>query len=289
MQVTAFNEDSRRAASETDRVRGDEGLRFLGVGAAHAMELGASSAVLERVGEPALLIDCGPGVPGRFEARYGARPRAVFLTHVHLDHIAGLEQLYSCVALDDTAGPVRLYVPVPIIADLNARVGSLRFSLAEGGGNFWDAFQLIPVGDGFWHRGEWFDVFPVRHHAPGFAWGLRLAGRFVFTGDTRPIPETVRYQGRSGERLFHDCAWKGNPSHTGWDDIVREYEAPLRRRLVAYHYESERAGRWLAQAGARVARPGELIRFRAENVQGAGGDKGPEEGPDSNRRLRIAG
>ena len=25
--------------------------------------------------------------------------------------------------------------------------------LAEGGANFWDAFQVIPVGDAFWHDG----------------------------------------------------------------------------------------------------------------------------------------
>jgi ribonuclease BN (tRNA processing enzyme) len=270
------------------RTRGDgieEGLRFLGVGAAHALELGASSAVLERHGRPELLIDCGPGVPRRFEDRYGCLPPAMFITHVHLDHVAGLEQLFVGASLEPATRPVRLYVPVAIVNDLHARVGSLPFPLAEGGGNFWDAFQLVPVKDGFWHRGEWFDVFPVRHHAPDFAWGLRLAGRFVFTGDTRPIPEMLRHQGRCGERLFHDCAWRGNPSHTGWEDVLREYEPALRERLVAYHFESAAAAERLARAGARVAHSGELIGFRDSGRE----DGAPERGPGMERRLRLAG
>lgn len=250
---------------------GRSGLRFLGVGAAHALDLGASSAVYEQGGLPRLLIDCGPGVPGRFRKAYGLTPGAVFITHVHLDHIAGLEQLHTASALARRqypgSSPVRLYVPLAILSDLHARVASLRFSLAEGGGNFWDAFQVIPVTDGFWHGGEWFDVFEVRHHAPGFAWGLRLAGRFVYTGDTRPIPEVLRYQGRSGEALFHDCDWQGNPSHAGWDDLLREYDAGLRRRLVVYHYGSPEAGDRLSAAGARVARAGQLYPFNLARNQ----------------------
>ena len=234
-----------------------EGIRFLGVGAAHALELGASSAVYEKNGAPQLLIDCGPGVPRRFQGHYGRAPAAVFITHVHLDHIAGLEQLQTSSALSPGNPPVRLYVPVAILSDLHARVATLRFPLAEGGGNFWDAFQLVPVSDGFWHRGAWFDVFEVRHHAPGFAWGIRLAGRFVFTGDTRPIPEMLRHQGRCGETLFHDCDWKGNPSHTGWPDLLREYDPDLRERLVVYHYSSATAAERMVRAGARVARAGQ--------------------------------
>jgi glyoxylase-like metal-dependent hydrolase (beta-lactamase superfamily II) len=267
----------------SDRRR--EGLRFLGVGAAHALELGASAAVLERAGRPELLIDCGPGVPQRFADRYGGIPTAIFITHVHLDHVAGLEQVFVGAATNPALGPVRLYAPAPIVVDLHARVGTLPFSLAEGGSNFWDAFQLVPVRDGFWHGGDWFDVFPVRHHAPEFAWGLRLAGRFVFTGDTRPIPETLRHQGRCGERLFHDCAWQGNPSHTGWDDVLREYEPALRDRLVAYHVESESAAERLARAGARVARPGELVTFRSSGLEG----QAPEHDGEASRRLSLAG
>ena len=41
-------------------------LRFLGVGTAHAVELGSAGAVLERDGAPVLMIDCGPETLTRY-------------------------------------------------------------------------------------------------------------------------------------------------------------------------------------------------------------------------------
>jgi ribonuclease BN (tRNA processing enzyme) len=249
-----------QAPSKSARPVGDWGLRFLGVGSSHSEGLGSAAAVLEHGAEPVLLIDCGHGTPMRYHERYRHWPRALFVTHVHLDHVGGLEQLYSRIVLEG-CGPARIYVPSEIIHLLHQRLGSLGCSLAEGRCNFWDAFQIVPVSGGFWHAGHWFDVFEVRHHAPRFAFGLRLAGRFLYTGDTRPIPELLRHYGNTGERLFHDCALEGNPSHTGWADLVREYDAALRSRLVLYHYESAETGERLEALGAVVARPGSLYGF----------------------------
>ncbi|MGH8115830.1 MAG: hypothetical protein ACREPJ_00750, partial [Rhodanobacteraceae bacterium] len=61
-------------------------LHVLGTGAAHAVDLGASGAVLERDGAPMLLIDCGPGTLEHYLRVYGALPPAVFITHAHMDH-----------------------------------------------------------------------------------------------------------------------------------------------------------------------------------------------------------
>lgn len=255
------------------------GLRFLGVGSSQSTGLGSAAAVLERASQPLLLIDCGHGTPLRFREHYGLWPESLFITHVHLDHVGGLEQLYSRLALE-ASKPARIYAPAEIVSQLHQRVASLASPLAEGCSNFWDAFQLIPVSGGFWHGGQWFDVFEARHHAPRFAFGLRLAGRFLFTGDTRPIPEVLRRYGNTGERLFHDCALRGNPSHTGWADIEREYEHALRRRMVLYHYESEEAGRQLRERGAIVADAGAFYSFHPDGQVGGS--------PDVEPGLRLA-
>ncbi len=56
-------------------------LHFLGVGAAHAVALGSSAAVLERDGVPMLLIDCGADTLDRYMATYDALPPlAVFIS-----------------------------------------------------------------------------------------------------------------------------------------------------------------------------------------------------------------
>ena len=135
-------------------------------------------------------------------------------------------------------------------------------ALAEGGVNFWDAFRVIPVSDHFWHDGVRLEVFPVRHHWPDTAFGLRLRGSLVWTGDTRPIPEMLAKHADAGELIAHDCALRGNPSHSGIDDLEREYPPVLLARCLLYHYESAQDGIALRARGHRVADPGEVVHLR---------------------------
>jgi hypothetical protein len=55
--------------------------------------------------------------------------------------------------------------------------------------------------------------------------------------------------------VAHDCSLVGNPSHTGVDDIEREYPEGLRRQLLLYHYGSEADAQALRQRGFKVAEP----------------------------------
>jgi len=247
-------------------------LHFLGVGAASAPQLGSASAVLERDGQPVLMIDCGPEAIADALQRYAGPPPALFITHTHLDHVGGMERLFGAVYFDPAhRGRMPIYVPATVVALLQRRVADYPNVLAEGGANFWDAFRLIPVSAGFWHDGLWFDVFAVRHHAPESAYGLALRGSFVFTGDTRPIPEVLARVGDGSEPIAHDCGLHGNPSHSGIEDLEREYPDALRARLVLYHYASEADGDRLAARGHRVARRGEALPLAPPAQVAAGG------------------
>ncbi|MGB5733559.1 MAG: MBL fold metallo-hydrolase [Thiohalocapsa sp.] len=234
------------------------GLCFLGVGNSQALALGSSSAVLEVGDAPRLLIDCGPGTLDAYLGRYGESPRAIFITHAHFDHVGGLEGLYYRLATStQTPAPVRLYVPVTLIPVLQRRLADYPNLLAEGGSNFWDVFQLVPVSEAFWHEDWRFTVFPVRHHEYLSAFGLALEGMFLYSGDTRPIPEVVNRYANRGEWIFHDCCSVANPSHTGVDDLMGEYKSEQWQRMVVYHYESEQAGRLLEARGLTIAHPGQ--------------------------------
>lgn len=109
-------------------------------------------------------------------------------------------------------GKITLYIPVNLISRLHNILANNN-QLAEGGSDFWDCFHLIPVSDHFWVKGALrYRVFPVRHHFPGDAFGLALPGRFLFTGDTRPIPEMLVKYASSDETIFHDATVHTNPS-----------------------------------------------------------------------------
>src|SRR5690606_17093048 len=125
-------------------------LRFLGVGSATATELGAASAVLERDGAPLLLIACGQEALTAYMERYGEPPHALYLTHVHLDHVAGMERLFVRSWFDrERRGKARIYAAAPLVPLLQGRIADYPGVLAEGGVNYWDAFQLVPYTRGF--------------------------------------------------------------------------------------------------------------------------------------------
>lgn len=90
-----------------------------------------------------------------------------------------------------------------------------------------------------------------------------LRSALVWTGDTRPIPEMLARFADAGEMVAHDCALQGNPSHSGIDDLQREYPPELLARCVLYHYGCAQDGESLRARGHRVANAGEVMALQA--------------------------
>ncbi len=242
-------------------------VSFLGVGSAGQVGLGHASAVVE-LEKQRLLIDCGPGTLLRFRERFNTLPDALYITHCHLDHIGDFEGLFiqSWFHKPERHQP-KLFVPAPIIPLLHERVATYPNVLAEGGVNFWDAFQLIPVSGKFVFADHTFEAIPVRHHVPKTAFGLRLAKAFFYTGDTRPIPEVIAHQLLESETIFHDCGVIGNPSHTGIEDLLAEYSKETRDRMHCYHYGNEADKNTFKENDLNVISPGDSFQFNLDVKQ----------------------
>lgn len=243
-------------------MQGSLELMFVGAGGSGSAGLGNACAALLRDGVPILGIDYGFSAHRAWKKSFGRLPSALFVTHAHLDHVGGLEALFYELAVGPQKGQnqlVRLYCASGLIPILQQRLAALPSMLAEGGMNFWDVFQLVPVTENFWHEGLRFRAFPNRHHEPGQSFGLALAGRFFYSGDTRPIPEWVNALASQGEPIFHDVSLEANPSHTGLEDLSREYSSAQLARMIAYHLDCEESCRRVEAAGLRVARPGDVF------------------------------
>lgn len=247
-------------------MNGKYSMMFLGTGSGGNPELGSSAAVLMLNRQPELLIDCGTGVINRYAEHFSALPAAVFITHLHLDHIADLEILFTRAILqqrsDNPPPLIRLYVPVNLVTGLHQRLATYPGPLAEGGENFWNAFQLIPVQESFIHNDTVYQIYPTRHHAPGSSYALHMKGYFFYTGDTRPVPELIHHLVHPEETVFHDCGLISNPSHTGLEDL-REYRNHLKEIMVLYHYADAESGKKMMDTGYRVATPGDVFSLGA--------------------------
>jgi len=61
-------------------------------------------------------------------------PQALFVTHVHLDHVAGFERLFvDAYFSPQRRGRIRLYVPATVVSLLHKRVADYPNVQAEGG------------------------------------------------------------------------------------------------------------------------------------------------------------
>ncbi|MBE0484349.1 MAG: MBL fold metallo-hydrolase [Bacterioplanes sp.] len=241
-------------------------LIFHGTGSGGELSMGCSAATLmDAKHNPLLLIDCGPGTVSAFQQQFNQLPAAVFITHGHMDHIADLEILAVRAHLQKVP-PIRLYVPLSLIGLLHQRLATYPGLLAEGGLDFWQSFQLLPVTDHFHWAGLTFQLWPTRHHAPGSSFALHVPGLFLYSGDTRPIPEIVHHQLSGQEVVFHDCGVEPNPSHTGLADLAREYQPNWLHRFVLYHYANAEAATLLRQAGYTVAAPKDIFTLPARGA-----------------------
>ena len=160
---------------------------------------------------------------------------------------------------------IKLFVPSPLVPLISTRMATLTSMLAEGGANFWDAFQLIPVHDTFWLEQLLFSSFEVRHHTPRFCYGISLPGHFLFTGDTKPIPEVLNQHGSKGEIIFHDISTKAQPSHTCVEDLTM-YQADQLERMWFYHFHDGNCISILRNKGLNCVDSRQVFRFEKDRV-----------------------
>ena len=210
-------------------------LIFLGTGSAFTLEYYQSNMLVE-ADEQRLLIDCGGDA--RFSlAAQGLGPldiTDVYISHLHADHIGGLEWLglvnYFVRARTDPALRPRLHLRSSLVEDLwhslHGGMGTLEGQVA-GLETYFDVRPIVKNG-GFAFAGTDFQCVQVVHYYDGYeivpTYGLLFGARgtsVFITTDTQFTPNQIAAFGDQADYVFQDCETSPFASgvHSHYDEL----------------------------------------------------------------------
>lgn len=229
---------------------------------------GPSTAVV--VGKKLFVVDAGRGVVLRLAAtEFPLRAlRAVFLTHLHSDHTAGLPDLFTSSWIFGRYEPLELYGPAGteelgvalekyFAADIR-----IRRDLTEKHPGAGATINAHIVTEGVVYEDEEVRVtaFAVDHRPvePAFGYRFDAGGKsVVISGDTRPSSNLVRHA-KGADILVHEAYL---PEH-----FDRVDSPEVAARLKRYHTSAEEVGRVAQQAGVKLLVLTHLIPGDAEET-----------------------
>lgn len=134
-----------------------------------------------------ILIDAGTGV-GELTLDEMAGIRHIFLTHSHLDHVAGIPLLVDSI-FDRIATPIIIHAQAPTLAALRAHIFNWviwpDFTRLPTPQKPVLRYELMSPGSTLSVSGRDFESIPVKHIVPGVGYRVSAAGKsFAFSGDT---------------------------------------------------------------------------------------------------------
>ena len=213
-------------------------------------------STLVEAGAAKLLFDCGRGGTMRLQ-QVGVLPReitALFLTHLHSDHIVGIPDQWLTGWLGGRTGSFRILGPtgtIEMMANLEkAYQVDIRFRMEDE--------KLDPQGvairaeditEGVVYENDGVKVtaFDVDHGPaikPALGYRIDYRGRsVVISGDTRFSENLIKFSQRV-DLLVHEVA-------AAKEELIRKSEAV--RRVIAHHTTPEEAGKVFDRARPRLA------------------------------------
>ena len=233
-------------------------VTLLGTGSPTPLLERFGPSILVEAGPEKILIDCGRGASLRLWQLHiplGA-VTAVFLTHLHSDHVVGIPDLWLTGWLPPPFGhrtqAFQIWGPIgtkEMMANLQkAFAPDIRFRMADGIPAKGIDITAHDVAQGIIYERDGIKVtaFEVDHATakPAFGYRIDYQGRsVVLSGDTRPSENLVRFS-KNVDVLIHEVAW-ARP------ELLKKSQAA--RNIIGLHTTPEQAAAIFARVKPRLA------------------------------------
>ncbi|ANS76548.1 MBL fold metallo-hydrolase [Paenibacillus yonginensis] len=218
-------------------------LQMLGTGSAFAKKNYNNNALL--LGDDfTLMIDCGITAPAslyQLGKNFGDID-ACLITHIHGDHVGGLEEFgFQCKFIYQKR-PV-LYIAETLVKPLWEN--TLKGAMGEEGVDSLDAFfDVRPLKEGQTYelfKGLTVEIFRTPHMPGKNSYSLLLNGDVFYSADMTFQPDLVYklVNERGVRRIFHECQLTGQGAvHTTLEEL-KSFPEPIKAMISLMHYGDE--------------------------------------------------
>lgn len=193
-----------------------------------------SSVLIQSDGGGSILVDTGPDLRLQMIDNGIARIDAIFYTHAHADHIAGLDEVRILNRIIDA--PMPIYGTAETLAGLKQR---FAYAFKEWNGTFFSRPVLQPTvitpGDSLTVEG--LEILTLdQDHGFSRSLGLRI-GDFAYCTDVVRLPEAALAALRGVKYLVIGCFTPASdhPSHAGLETVKSWVELLKPKRSILTH------------------------------------------------------
>ncbi len=186
------------------------------------------TSAIVRVGEASLMIDCGPDFRTQILRASSQKIDAILLTHIHFDHVGGVEDLRP-YCLDK---PFNIYAQPQVLDGLKARI---PYCFGDHHYPGIPKFDLHPLdGNEFVVNGIRILPLPLMHYKlPIF--GYRI-GSMAYITDTNLIPEETFHRLQGVETLvINALRFEPHLSHFSLKESLAAIERIEPRKAYLIH------------------------------------------------------
>jgi ribonuclease BN (tRNA processing enzyme) len=215
-------------------------LTFLGAGDMFSLEQGHNSVFLE-FDNTNLVIDFPESNCKQFHklGKEITDIENVFITHLHEDHINGLQMLGNYFRVYSKRKPVLIFVE-ELYEELWQTLRAGMEPTTAGKKSLEDYFDIRAIDQSFSLGKQTFSTVKTMH-VPGMSThGLKVEPYFYYSGDTSldreyliSLPKEVKY-------IFHECHLQNDTlkSHTSLEELLSLPDL-IQEKLVLMHYHDQ--------------------------------------------------